>query len=180
MTEIVIHGKVQTPQISYEGVPMAYWPAQTRFPNGTSTVPKDKLSAVCRSMADCADLVHWFGNRADFCPDLPLLLLIPGAPTLLAGLGFATAAELRDCAMEIWGVKTGADAYKRFNSDELRERYGYARREDVGPLTQEAFWERAKRHQASPITDPWKQWTYPNPAQRTLHKTPESQSWKDD
>ena len=179
MTEIVIQGKVQTPPIDYSGVPMAYWPAQTRLPNGTKSPPRDKLSAVCRSMSDCADLVHWFGNRADFCPDLPILLLIPGAPSLIAGLSFATAAELRDCAMEVWGVKTGSDAHKRFDNDELRERHGLARREDVAALTQEAFWERNLRHKASPVTDPWKQFKYPNPTQRTLHKAPDSQAWKD-
>ena len=178
MTEIVVLGKVQTPDIDYADVPMAYWPSIDTQPNGNVLARRDKVSAVCRSMGDCNDLVHWFGNQPDFCPYLPILLLIPDAHTLLTGLGYATAAELRDCACETWGVKTGADAYKRFNNDELRERSGLARKEDVQAFTQEAFAARIRRHKASPITDPWKQFKYPNPTQRTLHKTPDPQDWK--
>lgn len=178
MTETVHQGTIQTPLIDYSDLPMAYWPKAT-YDEGTRTSrPKEVISAVCRSMADCNDLVHWFDNQPNFCPDLPVLLMIPGAHTLVTGLGYATAAELRDCCIEAWGVKTGGDAWKRFNGDELRERYGYARREDVGPMVQEAFWGRVLRHKASPVTDPWKQFKYPNPTRRTLHKTPDSQAWK--
>ena len=176
--EYVSAGSVKTALIDYRDVPMAFWPSYNRKPNGVTSPPRDKVSAVCRSMADCSDLVHWFGNRPDFCPTLPVLLLIPGAITQISGLGYSTAAELRDCACEVWGVKTGGDAHKRFDNDELRERFGLARKEDVAAFTQEAFADRVRRHKASPITDPWKQFQYPNPTERTLHKAPDSQDWK--
>ena len=176
--ELIVQGSVKTPEIDYSDVPMAYWPTITKQPNGNVLNMRDKVSAVCRSMKDCDDLVHWFGNRPDFCPYLPILLLIPNAITVLSGLGYSTAAELRDCAVEIWGVKTGGDAHKRFNNDDIREQLGLACKEDVAAMTQEAFWNRVKRHKASPITDPFKQFKYPNPTKRTLHKTPDSQDWK--
>ncbi len=172
-------GKVQTPLIDYTDVPQAYWPKGDVWPNGTIFNVREKVSAVCRSMADCQDLVAWFDNQPGFCPDLPVLLLIPGYPPVaVMGLGFATAAELRDCCVEAWGVKTGADAWKRFETNEMRERMGLPRKEDVKEMTREAFHERVKRHKASPRTDPWKQWEYPNPNKRTLHSVADSQDWK--
>lgn len=166
---VEILGRVQTPMIDYRDVPMAYWPKVTTWPNGQVTSAREQLSAVCRSMDDCQGLVQWFDNQPNFCPDLPVLLLIPGAPTLVAGLSFATAAELRDCCVEAWGVKTGADAWKRFEPNEMRERMGLARKEDVPEMVREAFHERVKRHKASPRSDPPAQWQYPNPSKRTLH-----------
>lgn len=177
-----IYGRVQTQQINYSDVPMAYWPSRTVIvkPDGSKYggPVKDKVSAVCRSMADCDDLVAWFGSQPNFCPDLPVLLMIPGALTVVSGLGFSTAAELRDCCCEVWGVKTGGDAHKRFDNDELRERFGMARKEDVPAMVQEAFRERVRKHKASPVTDPFRQMQYPNPTNRTLHKVAESQDWK--
>lgn len=168
MPELELYGSVKTAPIDYRDVPMAYWPKATYYPDGSVGQGKDRISAVCRSMADCNDLVHWFNDQPNFCPYLPVLLLIPGAPTIISGLGFSTAAELRDCCIEVWGVKTGGDAHKRFNGDELRERYGYARKEDVPAMVQEAFWERTQRHKASPVTDPVRQMKYPNPTNRTV------------
>ena len=103
--------------------------------------------------------------------------MLPGNPTLVSGLGLSTVAELRDCCVEVWGVKTSREAHKRFNNDELRERFGMARKEDVQEMVREAHWERAKRHKASPVTDPSKQFKYPNPNKRTLHKVADP-TWK--
>ncbi len=172
-------GRVQAKPIDYtDGVPMAYWPKADIWPNGTVVRQREVISAVCRSMADCQDLVAYFDNQPNFCPDLPILLLIPGYPPVaVMGLGFSTAAELRDCCVEAWGVKTGADAWKRFEPNEMRERAGMARKEDVPDMVREAFNERVKRHRASPRTDPVKQWSYPNPTKRTLHSVADPESW---
>lgn len=180
--EITIYGRVQTEPIDYKDIPMAFWPARTlvMLPDGRKIggPVRDRISAVCRSMADCDDLVAWFGGHGDFCPDLPVLVMIPGNPKVITGEGFATASELRDCATELWGIYAGSDAHKRFNNDEIREQLGLARREDVQEMTREAFWERTQRHRKSPVTDPVKQFQYPNPTGRTMHKTAEDQSWK--
>lgn len=180
--DIEIYGRVQTPPIDYTGIPQAYWPSRTIVvkPDGSKYGGpiKDKVSAVCRSMADCDDLVAWFGNQPNFCPDLPILLMIPGAITVVSGLGYSTAAELRDCCCEVWGVKTGGDAAKRFDVNEMRERAGLPRREDVPAMVQQAFRDRVAKHKASPVTDPWRQHQYPNPTNKTLHKVADSQDWK--
>src|SRR3972149_6557120 len=67
---------------------------------------KGKLSAVCRTAAECYELVHWFGSP-DFCPNLPIMVMVPGTqPTLIPGFGYATPAELRDCAVVTWHTQT--------------------------------------------------------------------------
>lgn len=179
MAEVILHASVKTSRINYADVPHAYWPNATFFPDGHKGPAKDCISAVCRSMADCNELVKFFDNQPNFCPDLPVLLLIPGNPTLVSGMGFATVAELRDCCIEVWGVKTGSDAHKRFDGNEIREQLGMARREDVAEMTREAFFERRLRHKASPITDPVRQYQYPNPTGKTVHSVPDSQDWKE-
>ena len=156
--------KRPTARINWAGVPMAYW---------------DRVSAVCRSLTECEDLVRWFGD-ATFCPFQPVLLLIPEHPTLLCGMGYATAAELKDDAVNLWGKYT--DRLERtgsiVNFDEMREKYGLMRREDVKAATQEAFWERIKAHRASPVTDPFRQPQYPRPNERTQFPQPQSEDWK--
>ena len=131
---------------------------------------KGKLSAVCRTAAECGELVRWFGS-ADFCPNLPVMVMIPGAqPTLIAGLGYATAAELQDCAVVTWHeqteklAKTGA----LVDFDALRERHGLMRREDVDAATREALLRRIAQHKASPVSDPYRQPVYPNPTNRKV------------
>lgn len=171
---------VQTSFIDYHDVPMAYWP-KVVYDYGTRTSGmKEVISAVCRSMQDCNELVKWFDSQPNFCPDLPVLLIGPAFPMgkLVMGLGYSTAAELRDCCIELWGVSTSSGAHKRFDGDEIRERLGYARREDVTAMVQEAFRDRVRRHKASPVTDPFRQMQYPNPTVRTLHKVADSQDWK--
>ena len=141
--------------IDYTGVPDSF---------------KGKLSAVCRTAVECGELVRWFGS-ADFCPNLPVMVMIPGAqPTLIAGLGYATAAELQDCAVVTWHehteklAKTGA----LVDFGALRERHGLMRREDVDAATREALLRRIAQHKASPVSDPYRQPVYPNPTNRKV------------
>ena len=132
---------------------------------------KGKLSAVCRTADECEGLVRWFGSP-DFCPLLPVMVMVPGAqaPTLIAGLGYASAAELRDCAVVTWYehteklAKTGG--LLDFNA--LRERRGLMRREDMDAAVREAMRRRVAQHKANPVTDPPRQPVYPNPANRKV------------
>jgi hypothetical protein len=125
---------------------------------------KDHISALCQSLKDCEGLVAWFGD-ADFCPFQPVILMIPGSqPVAIAGAGYATAAELRDCAVTYWETTVNRVASGSvLDFDTLRERAGMASRDKADELIREALWERAKRHQASPVTDPMRQPVYPNP-----------------
>ena len=140
-----------------------------------------RCSAVCRSLQECEDLVYWFGGP-DFCPYLPVLLLVPGAQTMPAinGLGVAPAAEIRDVAVAYW-VQTEEDVrlHRSFvDFDEARERRGLLPREKVDAAVREAMRDRAARHKASPVTDPARQPVYPNPTNRTLHTV--ATDWKDE
>jgi len=146
------------PPLDYTGVPASF---------------KGKLSAVCRTAQECEELVTWFGD-ADFCPLLPVMVMVPGlqAPTLIAGLGYATAAELRDCAVVTWHEQleklAAGDNIKDF--DALRERHGLMRREDVDPAIREAMLRRIAQHKANPVTDPFRQPTRRNPTNRKLYQ----------
>ncbi len=147
-------GRRRIGEIDWKGVPLKYY---------------NRVSAVCRSLQDCTDLVRWFGAE-NFCPFLPILLLIPGHPTLLVGAGYAPASELRDDAENLWGKYTERLRTKGsiVNFDELREKSGLMRHADVKEATAEAFWERIKAHRASPVTDPPRQPLYPRVNNRTL------------
>ncbi len=125
-----------------------------------------KLSAVCRTAEDCAELVRWFGSAA-FAPNLPVLVMVPGAhaPTLIAGMGYATAAELQDCAVVTWEQQTTklAEGKPLLDYDEARERRGLMRRDEVDAATRDALLRRIKAHMDNPVTDPFRQPEYPNP-----------------
>lgn len=130
-----------------------------------------KLSAVCRTALECEELVHWFGD-ADFCPFLPIMVFVPGAPapTLIPGFGYAPAAELRDCAVYAWH-KQGERIRKTgslVDFDALREKHGMMRREDVDPATREALRRRAAQHKANPISDPERVPVRRNPTNRKV------------
>ena len=133
---------------------------------------KGKLSAVCRTAEECEGLVRWFGSP-DFCPNLPIMVIVPGAPapTLIPGFGYATAAELRDCAVAVWYQQTErlTKTGKMFNYDELRERSGLMRREEVDPAVREAMLRRIEQHKANPLTDPPRQPVYQNPTNRKVY-----------
>lgn len=158
-------GKVQTREPDWKGVPMTFW---------------GKVSAVCRSMADCNNLVQWFDDQPNFCPYQPILVMLPdGEIKQVAGLGFATAAELRDCCCEVWGIYTSADGAKRFNVDDMREQAGMVPRDRLTEAVSYAFWERRERHRASPVTDPWKQFIYPNYTNKVqFGQMPDNKGWK--
>jgi len=132
---------------------------------------KGKLSAVCRTAAECDELVHWFGSP-DFCPNLPIMVLVPGAqPTLIPGFGYATAAELRDCAVVTWHqqIEKLAATGKLFDFDDLRDRRGLMRREKVDAEVREAMRRRVAQHKGNPVTDPPRKLKYRNPANRTVY-----------
>ncbi len=167
MFKYAIPGSVKTAEPNWAGVPLAY---------------VNKVSAVCRTMAECNDLVGWFDGKPDFCPDMPVLLLIPNVdkPIAVCGMGFATAAELRDTCIEVWGSKNLKQQQKgsQFDFDDLRERAGELPREKVAEMTAYAYWDRLQRHKASPVTDPWKRMRYPNPKGRTKFVQVENKGWK--
>jgi hypothetical protein len=122
-----------------------------------------KCSAVCRTLQECQELVRHFGD-ADFAPFLPVLVMVPGAaaPTAITGLGYATAAELQDCAVVTWETQVG----RSLDFDALREKHGLMRREEVDAATREALLQRVAKHKANPISDPPRQPQRPNPTQR--------------
>ena len=131
---------------------------------------KGKCSAVCRSLQECEELPRWFGSP-DFAPYMPVMVMVPGAdaPTLVAGLGYATAAELRDCAVAAWSKQTDrlATTGSLADFDALRERHGLMRREEVDVATRDAMVRRVAHHKANPISDPARQPAYPNPTNKT-------------
>lgn len=143
-----------TPPIDWTGVPPGL---------------KGRCSAVVRTLKEAEDLIKWFGDE-NFCPFLPVLLLVPGAQTAPAinGLGIAPAAEIRDIAVAYF-EQTLEDVQKGrsfVNFDEARERRGLARREDVDAMVRQAMRDRAAKHRSSPRTDPARQPIYPNPTNR--------------
>ena len=162
------------PEIKYgRDVPMAWWPkAAWSSVYGRMSPSREVVSAICRSMSDCEDLPHWFRERNDLLPELPILLLIPGLypPVVVAGLGFSTPEELRDACRETWGVKTGLiEKFSTvFDWDDIRDREGQMRREDVAEAMAYAFIDRIAKHKASPRTDPYKQFKYSNPTERKV------------
>ena len=152
---VAVHMVKRVPSIDWTGVPESY---------------VGKCSAVCRTAQECEDLVRWFGS-ADFCPNLPVLVLLPGVdtPIAIAGMGYSTAAELRDCAVVTWHEKTEklANGGKLLDFDALRERRGLMRREEVDAATRDALLARIAKHKASPVSDPPRQPQFPNVTNKT-------------
>jgi hypothetical protein len=152
------------PPINWAGVPLRY---------------HDKVAAVCRTMKECEDLVYWFGD-AEFCPFLGILLLIPKHPVLLHGMGYASAAELKDDAVQLWGKYTQRLTKQEdlVDFDYLREKYGLPERSKVKELTAEAFHNRILAHKANPVTDPPRQPLYPRVNGKTVFAQTQSEDWK--
>ena len=151
---------LRVPPIDWRGVP---YHIRQRYEN--------RVSALCTSVQECEDLVRWFGAE-DFCPFLPVLLMVPGTGgILLSGLGLATVSELRDDAVGLWHLKS--ERMEKHGSlidfDEARERHGQMRREDVPAAISEALRERARKHLANPVTDPARQPIYPNPTEKVVY-----------
>lgn len=132
-----------------------------------------KCSAVCRTAAECDELEAWFGDP-NFCPFLPVMVMVPGtpAPTLIQGMGYATAAELRDCAVVTWHsqVERMAKQGALVDFDVAREKRGLMRREDVDAAVRDAMLRRVEQHKANPVTDPFRQPVRQNPTGRTVFK----------
>lgn len=156
---VAIHARKRVAAIDWTGVPTQY---------------KGKCSAVCRTAMECGELVRWFGSP-DFAPYLPVMVMVPGAdaPTLIAGMGYATAAELQDCAVVTWHEQTErlAATGHLFDFDALREKHGLMRREDVDAATRQAFIDRIARHKANPISDPQRVPERSNPTAKTQFTT---------
>ena len=154
---VAVHAVTRVPPIDWAGVPASYI---------------GKCSAVCRTAEECSELVRWFGSP-DFCPNLPVMVMVPGAdaPTLIAGMGYATVAELQDCAVVTWHEQTRklAATGTLVDFDVLRERRGLMRREEVDQATREALLRRVAQHKANPVSDPFRKPQYPeHPRKRTV------------
>lgn len=125
-----------------------------------------KVSAVCTSMDECQALDRWFGD-SDFCPYLPILLVIPGqaSVTQVEGRGVTTVAELRDLCVTTWGraeERMAANGGKLFDFDALRAKHGLPSREEADDMIREAMWERAVKHRKNSRTDPAREpWATP-------------------
>ena len=138
-------------------VPASYQPLVVKDKGGRIVGMIARVSAVCRTLVECSELVKWFGDAA-FCPFLPVLVRAPGEWTAITGWGYASAAELQDCAIAVWNrqdeklVKMGA----MFDFDALRERHGLIRREQADAAVREAIRERIRHHKANPVTDPFR------------------------
>ena len=109
---VAVHMGTRVAPISWVGVPSQF---------------VGKCSAVCRTAEECEELVRHFGSP-DFAPFQPVMVIAPSAaaPTLIQGMGYATAAELRDCAVVAWHNLTERAALLDF--DAARERSGLMRR----------------------------------------------------
>lgn len=156
---------LQTPDIDWTDVPPGL---------------RGKLSAVCRSLKECEDLVHWFGDP-DFCPLDPIYLMIPGGPGQLAGLGLATVAELRDNAVARWAIQEERIARigAPMDFDEMREKAGAMRREDVDAAFRQALMDRIAAHKASPVTDPPREPLHVRVNDKTVHTVAKIEEVKD-
>jgi hypothetical protein len=159
VTELITRKAI--PRIDWTGVPARY---------------VGKASAVCRTLAECSELVRWFGD-ATFYPFLPVLVKAPGGWTAITGWGYADAAELQDCAVVLWHRQTLAlEATGRLmDFDDLRERNGLMRREELSAAVGDAIDRKIANHKASPVTNPFRQPSYPRPNGRTLHTVAKEQ-----
>lgn len=153
---VAIHAGTRVAPIDWTGVPEKF---------------VGKCSAVCRTAEECGELVRHFGSP-NFAPFQPVMVIVPGAqaPTIIAGMGVATAAELQDCAVVTWEQQTEklAKTGKLLDFDTLREKHGMMRREDVDDAVREAMRRRVAEHKANPISDPARQPIYPNPTERMV------------
>lgn len=115
------------------------------------------VSAVVRTLTEAEDLVKFFGDE-NFCPFLPVLVMVPGVPpTAIIGNGDAPVAELRDLAVAVFErtiLRVMKNGGTLFNSDAIRAARGLPRRDQVEGMLQEALWERVKRHKQNRRSDP--------------------------
>ncbi len=130
---------------------------------------RGQVSAICRSMQECEELVKFFGDDS-LRPTLPILLIVPGLfehgkkqVILVAGLGYATVAELKDLCVTTWGraelrVQERGSQFRSF--DELREKYGLMPAASVDAAVREAMMDRIQRYKRNTRTDPARKGKY--------------------
>ena len=169
MVEIAVKAVVRTPPVVWDGVAL-----------NLKYNYEGRVSAVCRSMQECEDLVRWFGD-GDFCPVMPVLVAIPDHPQVIDCQGYAPVDEIRDLAVLIWETVSEQIATRGsvHNGDELRWKHGYPDREAADAMIREAMFERIRKHRQNPITDPFRQMNYPRVAGKTLHTVADGQDWKE-
>lgn len=122
-----------------------------------------KVQGAARGHREVSDLAHRMGGRGAK-PTKPILVY--GADeqvlTVIMTDGETEAAELEDLAHAT--LERQDERIKKvgraFNFDEAREKAGWIRRENWGAAAAEAIRERARRHQANPVTDPARQPQY--------------------
>ena len=168
------------PPIDYRGVPAGLRPKIVKDKTGRVVNVIPRVSAVCRTIKECEDLVYWYGD-ATFCPFAPVLLLLPGGPALIAGDGAAPAAELRDVAVATWNRRVVALLRHKgslLDFDVLREKAGMVRKAEVADALADALARRIAHHRAHPITDPPRQPLYIRPNNFKNFQVPEK-SWQE-
>lgn len=129
-----------------------------------------KVSAVCRTLEECQDLVAFFGGpaHAEFQPYLPILIVVPpalggvspyGTPTAIevVGAGVTTVAELRDICVYQWErtqERFAQNGGQLFDFDALREKAGIQTRAQGDAAIREAMRDAANIHKRNPRTNP--------------------------
>ena len=146
MTELITRKTVAP--VDWTGVPAQY---------------VGKCSAICRTLEDCENLVRHFGDPS-FAPFLPVLVHAQLGWTAIAGMGYASAAELQDCAVVLWHRQQVP-----IDWGDRRERAGWMRREEVEANVGDALMRRIAAHKASPVTDPPRQPKYTRVRGKTVH-----------
>lgn len=126
----------------------------------TPRLMQKHVSAGVRGHREAAGISRMFGSPS-YKPRAPILLVGPDGrvPILLIGDGVTEAAELEDMAQEAIDRQEAqiAAGGRGMNFDELRERSGQVRRDQVDTQIREAVSTRIKHHLQNPRTDPFRQ-----------------------
>lgn len=123
------------------------------------------VSAACRSMPDCHDLIRFWGRGPNYRPQKPVVLLLPDkirdnkTPTVvfIACEGIATAAEIQDLAIHYWGKSEERLAKNKgmlVDGDVMREKFGFVEKAQVETAMHEAMQRRIERFNRNRRTDP--------------------------
>lgn len=159
--------------------PTIYLPVGRMYPN-----PQSKASsAILGDEAHIGDLTAALGGRTAK-PRKPIVIWAPDGvqQIILIGAGVTEAAELEDMALRAFAEareEMAKNGGKAFDADTAREKRGLPRREEAGPAMAEALWDRVKRHQANPVTDPAPEPAHnPRNGNGTIFPQPQSTDWK--
>ena len=125
----------------------------------------DPASAVVRSLPEAEDLVAFYG-RPEFCPFGPVLLIHPTADyILIAGMGEADAAELRDLAVATWcraSLRIEQNGGQQFDFGALREKRGLLPKEEAAAAMFEMIRDRRMEHDRNRRTEPPREMGWPD------------------